>query len=72
MGQDFAATLCDADRKKYRRYALFSCLGGCVAEVVVDTNVNNAELESVLAAEHIDASSSATEVSHLLPCHFAR
>ena len=52
MGQDFAATLCDADRKKYRRYALFSCLGGCVAEVVVDTNVLIILYQKYLGAEN--------------------
>ena len=52
MSQDFAATLPDADRKKYRRYALFSCLGGCVAEVVVDTNVLIILYQKYLGAEN--------------------
>ena len=34
--------------------------------------VHDAELEAVLAAEHVDAAAAAGEVDHLLPGHFAR
>jgi hypothetical protein len=39
-------------------------------EVVIDTDIDDAEFEAVLAAEHIDAATATGEVNHLLPRHF--
>lgn len=52
MSHLFATSLTIAERKKYKRYALFSCLGGCVAEVVVDTNVLIILYQKYLGAEN--------------------
>ena len=42
------------------------------AQVVVHAYIYNAELESVLSAEHVYAASATCEVNHLLPCDVAR
>ena len=41
-------------------------------EIIINPHINNAQGESVLAAEHIDCTSTSGEVEHLLPCHLAR
>ena len=41
-------------------------------EVVVDADIDDAKLEAVLAAEHVDASATTSEVDHLLPGDLTR
>ncbi len=41
-----------------------------MAEVVVNTHIHNAQMETMLSAEHIDSSSTSCEVNHLLPGDF--
>ena len=41
-------------------------------QVVIDSHVDDAEVEAVLTAEHVYAAATACEVNHLLPGHFAR
>lgn len=41
-------------------------------EVVIDTDIDDAEFEAVLAAEHIDTSATMGEVDHLLPGDITR
>ena len=36
-------------------------------KVVVDTHIDNLQIETMLAAEHIDTASATGEVDHLLP-----
>ena len=41
------------------------------AEVVVNADIDDTELETVLSAEHVDAASTVGKVDHLLPCYAA-
>ena len=41
-------------------------------EVVIHAHIDNAQMESMLTAEHIDTSPTLGEVNHLLPSHFTR
>ena len=40
-------------------------------KIVVDTDVDDTEMETVLATEHIDTAATTREVNHLLPGDFA-
>ena len=42
-----------------------------LGEVVIDTHIDNAQVETMLTAEHVDASPTPGEVDHLLPSDFA-
>ena len=42
------------------------------AQVVVDTHINDVQLESMLTAEHVDAATTMCEVHHLLPRYLTR
>ena len=44
---------------------------GHLGKIVVNTHINDAETETMLTAEHVDASPTLGEIDHLLPCHFA-
>ena len=41
------------------------------AQVVVHTHIHDAQVETVLAAEHVHTATASGEVDHLLPSHFA-
>ena len=41
-------------------------------KIVVDAHVDDAQVEAVLTAEHVDAAAATGEVQHLLPRHLAR
>ena len=40
-------------------------------KIVVDTDVDDTEMEAMLAAEHVDTAATTREVDHLLPGDFA-
>ena len=44
---------------------------GYLGEVVIHTHIDNAQMEAMLAAEHVHASPTLGEVYHLLPSDFA-
>lgn len=45
---------------------------GHLGKVVVNTHINDAEMETVLTAKHVDTSPTLGEVDHLLPRHLTR
>ena len=38
-----------------------------IAKVIINTDINDAQLEAMLATEHIDATTTSGKVYHLLP-----
>jgi hypothetical protein len=42
---------------------------GYAAQVVVNTHINDTQVEAVLAAEHVDTAAAKGKVHHLLPCY---
>ena len=43
-----------------------------IREVIIHADINNPQLKTMLATEHIHASSTTGEVDHLLPCDLTR
>lgn len=41
-------------------------------EIIVNTNIYDTQLETVLSAKHIDSTAAMSEIYHLLPCDLTR
>ena len=49
------------------RLRFLPLMGGDRGEVVVHTDVDDAQVKAMLAAEHVDAAPATSEINHLLP-----